>query len=173
MTVAMRTAKTLNNPAVPELGSVIALTSKELKTVQYQLTGETLDQRRVAIRKFKATQPHLVGYLLLAAGVSAAQVYENALIGYFVRRLCLVLEARYGDVPSLHYDQLQEAERTAVSLLADRATFERIKKLPVILFAERGILGIRIMGGVTVTPDRNRVLLKVLTILVCFSGCRR
>jgi hypothetical protein len=99
--------------------------------------------------------------------------YENALLCSFARHLCAAMETRFGRVPVLRVEDLLATEPRAKKLLAHRRTLRRVEKLGAVQFAAGGILGVHHFDGIKVIPERKRALLKVLTLLMCFSAAIR
>ena len=64
---------------------------------------------------------------------------------------------------------LQTTELRAKALLAHPPTAKKVEKLGAVQFALGGILGVHDLDGTRVIPDRKRVLIKVLTLLMYFS----
>jgi hypothetical protein len=96
--------------------------------------------------------------------------YENALLCSFGRHVCAAMETKWGEVPVLRLEDLQATEAPAKTLLAHRPTAKKVEKLGAVQFALGGILDVHYFDGIRVIPDRKRVLLKVLTLLMCFSA---
>jgi len=152
------------------LDSLIPLTSKEVKAAHYQSTFATSEEAARVAREFRTSQPEIYKYLPCTRPTTRTEAYENWMVLAFARRLCVALNTRYGRVPALGEAQLKQAEIKATKLLKNRKMSLKVKLLPAVRFAERGILGLEYVGGIGVIPDRHRVLLKVLTLLVAFSA---
>lgn len=151
------------------LDSLILPTHKELKTAHYRIVADNREARERAGKEFRTSQPGIYAYLPYGPSTLRALAYEHALITSFARHLCAAIEHRFGSVPVLRLEHLRASEIQAKALLADRKNLKRIKGLGAIQFAEGGILGVHYVHGIGINPERNRVQLKVLTLLISFS----
>ena len=61
------------------------------------------------------------------------------------------------------------SEIRSKKMLAHRPTARKLQRLGVVQFAVNGILGVHYLDGMGIIPDRKRVLLKVLALLICFT----
>ena len=160
-------------PPSSNLDSLILPTFKELKEAHYRIAAECRETRERAGREFRMSQPGICAYLSYAPPTGRVLAYENALLCSFARHHCAALEARVGRVPVLRVEDLQAAEARAKTLLAHRPTLKQVEKLGAVQFAAGGILGVHYFDGIRVLPERKRVLMKVLTLLMCFSAAIR
>ena len=115
------------------------------------------------------SQPGICAYLPYTPATIHTLAYENALTCSFARHLCAVVENRFGSVPILKLQDLLASEVRAKELLAGKRAVEQVRKLGAVQFAEGGILGLHSFRGIKVIPDAKRVLLKVVTLLICFN----
>lgn len=157
-------------PPVSVLDSLTLPTFKELKAAHYRIAAASRETRERAGREFRVRQPGIYAYLPYAPPTPGVLSYENALLSSFTRHVCAAMETKCGKVPVLRIEDLQATETRAKMLLAHRPTLKRVEKLGAVLFALGGILGVHYVDGIGVLPDRKRVLLKVLTLLPCFSA---
>jgi hypothetical protein len=157
-------------PLVSTLDLLDCVTFKELKAAHYRIAAETHEARERAVREFRTKQPSIYVYLPYAPPTPRAVAGENALIFSFARHFCAAMEARLGSVPVLKAEDPQATELRAQTMLAHGPTPKQVEKLRAVQFALGGILSVHYFGGIGVIPDRQRVLLKVLTLLQCFSG---
>jgi hypothetical protein len=146
------------------------VTSKDLKAAHYHIVAYTHEARERAGRVLRTEQHGIATNWPYAPPTLRVLAYENALICSFARHFCAALEARFGKVPMLKPEDLHATEARAKTLLAHAPTMKQVEKLGAVQFAVDGILGVHYFGGIGVIPDRKRVLLKVLTLLMCFSG---
>jgi hypothetical protein len=146
------------------------VTSKDLKAAHYRIAAYTHEARERAGREFGIKQPGIYAYIPYVPPTLRVLAGENALISSFARHFCVALEARLGSVPVLKAEDLHATEARAKALLAHGPTLKQVEKLAVVQFAVGGILKVHYFGGIGVIPDRKRVLLKVLTLLLCISA---
>jgi hypothetical protein len=152
------------------LDSLILPTFKDLKAAHYRIAAESREARERASREFRVGQPHIYEYLPYGPSTLRALAYENALICSLARHVCAAMEIKHGKVPVLRVEDLQATEARAKTLLAHRPTLKQVEKLGAVQFAVGGIVAVHYFDGIRVIPDRKRVLLKVLTLLMCFSA---
>ena len=149
--------------------SLFLPTNKELKTVHYRIAAESREARERVGGEFRTSQPGIYAYLPYGPSTLRALAYEHALLLSYARHVYAAMESRYGKLPVLRADDLQATEARAKTLLAHRPTAKKVEKLGAVQFALGGILGVHYFDGIKVVPDPNHVLLKVLTLLMCFS----
>ena len=158
-------------PPSLDLDLLDCITVKELKGTHYRIATESREARERAGREFRMRQPGICEeYLPHGPGNSRVLAGENALICSFARHYCAAMEAWFGKVPVLRVEDLQATELRAQKLLAHGPTLKKVEKLGAVQFAVGGILQVHYFDGVGIVPDRQRVLLKVLTLLMCFSA---
>ena len=155
--------------ASPENLDLIPITFKELKQAHYRIAAEDREGRERAGRMFRLTQPGICAYLPYTSSTVRTLAYENALICSFARHFCAAVENRLASAPVLDLEDLLASEVPCKKLLAHRPTAKWIQKLAPVQFAVGGIIGQHYFDGIGVIPDRKRVLLKVLTLWLCFS----
>ena len=152
------------------LASLILPMHKELKEAHYRIVAESREARERAGREFRMSQPGICEeYLPYGPATPRLRAYENALLCSFARHLCTAQQTRFGQVPTLQAADLQATEPRAKRFLANRRRLRRLERLGAVQFALRGILGGHDFDGIKVIPERKRVLLKVLTLLICTS----
>lgn len=156
-------------PPASVLDSLTLPTHKDLKAAHYRVVAGDREARERAGKEFRVRQPSIYAYLPYGPSTLRVLAYENALICSSTRHLCAALEARFGKVPVLRIEDLQATELRAKTLLAHRPTAKKVEKLGAVQFALGGILGVHYVNGIKVVPERKRVLLQVLTLLMCFS----
>jgi hypothetical protein len=95
------------------------------------------------------------------------------LICSFARRLCAAVENRCGVTQAVKLEDLLACEVRAKALLKNARTAKQVRKCGAVQFAEGGILGVHYFDGIRAIPDARKVLLKVVTLLICFNNAIR
>jgi hypothetical protein len=149
---------------------LVQVTFKELKAEHYRIVAESREARARAGRLFRITQPWINEYLPCGSTNNRTLAYEHALIISYARHVDAAIETKYGKLPALRLEDLQAFEAQAKALLARGPTTQKVAKLGAVQFAVGGILKVHYFQGIGIIPDRKRVLLKVLTLLMCFSA---
>ena len=157
-------------PLISILDSLILPMFKELKEAHYRVAAETHEARERASREFRVGQPGIYVYLPYGPSTLRVLAYENALLCSFARHVCAAMETKCGKVPVLRVEDLLATEARAKKLLAHRPTAKKVEKLGAVQFAVGGIVGVHYFDGIRVVPEQKRVLLKVFTLLMCFSA---
>jgi len=118
---------------------LISIPLDEFKAVHARIS--TLDEgeaMRVA-REFTTSQPDLYKYMPYTDSTQRPVAYENSLICAWARRLCAILENRYGTVPILKEAEIRRSEVLAKEMLADPETLKRIRNMDLIRAAAPGM----------------------------------
>jgi hypothetical protein len=152
------------------LEALIRITADELAPAFVNSAPANEEEAGRLAREFRQSQPGIYKYLPYTDSTAPEEARENSLTCAFVRRLCLVLQRRFGWVPILKEADLQAAEVQAKELLAQPLVRAKVERIPAMKFAERGILGVRQVAGVMVDPSREKLLVRVLWLLICFSA---
>ena len=157
-------------PPVLLLDSLMTPLFKDLKAAHYRVAAETHEARERAGREFRMGQPGIYAYLPYGPSTLRVLAYENALLCSFAPHVCAAMETKCGKVPVLRVEDLLATEARAKKLLAHRPTAKKVEKLGAVQFAVGGIVGVHYFDGIRVVPEQKRVLLKVFTLLMCFSA---
>lgn len=139
----------------------------ELAAVFNSACSNEQEGERLA-KELRHNQLGISKYLPCTASTPPVEAMENCITCVFVRRLCLLFQRRFRLVPILKVADIRDAEATAKDMLSTllvRAAFERC---PVVKCAERAILGSRVVDGILVNPIKEKLLRRVLALLICF-----
>jgi hypothetical protein len=148
---------------------VLKITLREFAAIDYRIRASNEEEAGPLAREFRTTQAGLYKYVPYTASIPIEVAYENSHICAWARRVCAILENRHGTVPILDEAQIRESEVLAKEMLADPEALKRIRNKGVIRAAEMAMVqGVNSEHTIS-TPDRNRVMLKVLTLVIAFS----
>lgn len=148
---------------------LIEIPLDEFRASKYRIKVRTEEELGRLAREFRTSQAGLYKYVPYTASTPREVAYENSFICGWARRVCAIVKTRYGIVPILDEAEIRQSEDLAKKMLADAVTLKHIKNMGAIRMAEMVVVEGDDIDGSHIIPDRNRVLLKVLTLVIAFS----
>jgi hypothetical protein len=147
---------------------LIEVTWDELKAAEQRSRIRSEDHAGLLAKRFRSTQPAVFAYVPYGPPTPKDISIENSVICAWARRLCVVLQVRYGDARELSQEETSISESKAREHLGNPQNLDRINQMVSIHSAMRMILGAITAQNLTV-PDSDRIKHKVLTLLIAFS----
>ncbi len=150
-------------PPELSLDPLVHVTLKKLNWALEKGTRKPFDQ------DFRHSQPGICQYLRFAIPVQSDRGNDNALAYHVAMFMWIVLNSRFGNVPAIRLKTLRATELRAGRLFGNPSTLRQLQNLPVIQFALSVVRHARPLNSRFIT-DEKTVLVKVLTVLLCFSA---
>ena len=148
---------------------LIEIPLDEFRASKYRIKVRSEKELGRLAREFRTTNTGLYKYVPYTASTPRELAYENSFICGWARRVYAIVKTRYGIVPILDEAEIRQSEELAKKMLADAVTLKHIKKMGAIRMAERTMVEGVDIDGTTIIPDKNRMMLKVLTLVIAFS----
>ena len=148
---------------------LLSITLRDFQVISDRVTGADQEKAKHVAAKVRTTQPALGANVPCDALMRESGSHEALMIWEWLRRICGILEVRHGVVPEVSAASIGKSEKIAKRMLADPETLGRIKRLDAIRSAELMLSTPQKASGTPLTPMPDRVLLKVLTLLIAFS----
>jgi hypothetical protein len=152
------------------LDSLIPLTIEELVAPHIRYPVEMEEDAARLAKSFREGQPGIYRYLPYHSQIPDHIGTENGIICAFTRGLCVSLIHRFGWVPVLKTKDILAAEVQAKAILSEPSQRAKAEQLPVLKVAERGRFGPSLQTPSVDQAIRERLLLKVLTVWICFTA---
>ena len=144
--------------------SLVHITIKQLLQALNKAERKPFDQ------EFGDSQPGIRQYLRFATPVRSPRGNENALAYHVAVLIWAVLTSRFHNVPAIRLQALRAGELRARRLFGNSSTLKQVNKLPVIRFAQSFLEHAKTHPGARFIVDDQSVLVKVLTVFLCFDA---
>lgn len=151
------------------LDSLIPITLEQIQAAHARSAYANERAAGLVAQSFREGQQGIYKYIPYTDETPRQEAHENGALCAYTRRLCLVLLDLYGWVPVLKTEDLLEIEPQAKAILAKPLLRPKIRSLGVLLPIVHGMVGIAPEHKFMEAPDREKQLLKILCIWICFS----